>query len=340
MTAHVPTVPLTVRNAPPANARPANAFDRRAAEATGGGDLRGASIRTVQVNIGLRCNLACHHCHVESSPKRTEEMDWPTMEQVLQAARDAGAAVLDITGGAPEMHPHFRRFVEAGRAQGLAVMVRTNLTVLLEDGYADLPEFFRSHRVHLVASLPCYLEANVDRQRGKGVYHESVEAVRRLNDVGYGIDAGLPLDLVYNPGGASLPPPQAALEADYRRELDSRFGIRFTRLLTIANMPIGRFLHDLERQGKADGYMRKLVDAFNPATVDGLMCRHQLHVGWDGTLYDCDFNFALGLPVNPDAPGHISRFDPASFAGRRIATGDHCFGCTAGAGSSCGGALT
>lgn len=327
-------LPLTVIAGPPANA-----FDLRVAE-TPGARLRGASIRTVQVNVGLRCNLACHHCHVESSPKRTEEMDWPTMRLVLDAAHATGARVLDITGGAPEMHPNLRRFVEAGRAMMLHVMVRTNLTILLEDGYEDFPTFFRRHRVHLIASLPCYLPDNVDKQRGRGVYVESVKAIRRLNAVGYGVSPDLPLDLVYNPGTPSLPPPQAPLEEAYRRELAGRFGIRFTRLITITNMAVGRFLHDLARQGKAATYQQKLRDAYNPATLDGLMCRHQLHVGWDGRLYDCDFNFAIGLPVNAtDTPGHIRDFDAGTFLSRRVATGEHCFACTAGAGSSCGGAL-
>lgn len=311
-----------------------NTFDVKA------GPLRAFSIRTVQVNIGLVCNLACHHCHVESSPARKEEMDWPTMQSVLAAARTVGAGTLDITGGAPEMHPHFRRFVQCGREDGLHVMVRTNLTILLEQGYLDLPRFFKSHQVHLVASLPCYLESNVDKQRGRGVYRESIEAIRCLNAVGYGIDPALPLDLIYNPGGPSLPPPQSALQADYQRELDARFGIRFTRLGTITNVPIGRFLHDIQRQGKADAYREKLESNFNPATVEHLMCRHQLHVGWDGRLYDCDFNFAIGLGVNASAGGrHIRDFDPAQYLARTIATAEHCFACTAGAGSSCGGAL-
>ena len=311
-----------------------NPFDDRAAS-----PLTALSIDVVQVNVGLRCNLACHHCHVESGPNRREEMTWETMEQVLAAASRAGAATLDVTGGAPEMHPYFRRFVAAARAQGLAVIDRTNLTILLEPEYKDLPAFFREHQVRLVASLPCYLELNVDKQRGRGVYAESLEAIRRLNALGYGIDPGLPLDLVYNPGGPSLPPPQQALEADYKRELHARFGIRFTRLLTITNVPIGRFRHDLEREGKAAAYAEKLASNFNAATLPGLMCRHQLHVGWDGTLYDCDFNFAIGLPVDDAAQRHVRDFDPARFIRRRVATGPHCFACTAGAGSSCGGAL-
>lgn len=329
-------VRLTVRNVPLRS----NGFDVRVAqEHLHAASLAPASVRTVQVNIGLRCNLACHHCHVESSPKRREQMDWATMTQVLSAARMAGSEELDLTGGAPEMHPHFCDFVRGGRGMGLRVMVRSNLTILLEPDFEHMPGFFRDQEVHVVASLPCYLETNVDKQRGKGVYAESIEAIRRLNALGYGTDDRLPLDLVYNPGGPKLPPPEEALEADYKRELHERFGIRFTRLYTITNMPIGRFLHDLSRDGRDRDYMQLLRDSFNPATVDGLMCRHQLHVGWDGTLYDCDFNFALGLPVNPPACGHVSTFDPEAFLHRRIATGEHCFGCTAGCGSSCGGAL-
>lgn len=318
--------------------RGANEFDRRVAVSEGR-PLSGVSIDTVQANIGLRCNLACRHCHVESGPQRSEEMSWDTMLAVLDAARKAGARRLDVTGGAPEMHPHFRALVAAAREASLHVIVRTNLTILLEAGYEDMPSFFRGHGVHLIASLPCYLEDNVDRQRGRGVYHDSVDAILRLNRIGYGMDSALALDLVYNPGGPSLPPPQDGLEAEYKRELAARFGIVFTRLLTITNVPIGRFQHDLDRQGKATAYVQKLKDAFNPGTLSGLMCRHQLHVGWDGTLYDCDFNFALDLPIDDPGRGHVRDFDPERFVRRMIATGPHCFACTAGAGSSCGGAL-
>jgi radical SAM/Cys-rich protein len=314
-----------------------NVFDRQV-ESAAGRPLDGLSLQTVQVNINLNCNLACHHCHVESSPARTEQMSWQTMTQVLDAARRCGARTLDITGGAPEMHPDFTRFVDAAVAQGLHVMVRTTLTILLQAGYTHLPRYLAERRVHLVASLPCYLESNVDKQRGKHVYRESIDAIAQLNALGYGREVHLPLDLVYNPGGAGLPPPQQALEADYRRELRARFNLHFTRLITITNMPIGRFLHDLERQGKAAGYQQKLRDAFNPATLEALMCRHQLHVGWDGRLYDCDFNYAIALPVN-GAVTHIADFDPQAYRTRTIATGDHCYACTAGCGSSCGGAL-
>jgi radical SAM/Cys-rich protein len=322
----------------PLRIRGASAFDQRVIEAEGK-PLNGLSIDAVQVNIGLRCNLACHHCHVESSPARKEEMSWETMQLVLDAAKTCGAGTIDITGGAPEMHPHFRRFVAAARALQRHVIVRTNLTILLELGYEDLPQFFKDHKVHLIASLPCYLENNVDKQRGRGVYKESIEVIRRLNQIGYGIGPELPLDLVFNPGGPSLPPNQQTLEQAYRRELDQRYGIRFTRLIAITNIPIGRFLHDLHRQGKAEPYLQLLRDSFNPATLDGLMCRHQLHVGWDGTMYDCDFNFALALPVQ-EPKMHVSEFDPKQFLRRRITTGEHCFACTAGCGSSCGGALT
>ncbi len=318
------------------NAPLENRFDQRLG-ASGQQEFSGQSLGTVQVNIGLKCNLACHHCHVESSPKRTEEMSWETMEWVLAVARRAKARTLDITGGAPEMNPQFRPLVIAARQQGLEVMVRTNLTIMLEEGFTDLPEFYAAHGVHLIASLPCYLETNVDRQRGKHVYQESIDVILKLNAKGYGINPHLPLDLVYNPGGPSLPPDQARLETAYRGELSKRFGIQFTKLYTITNLPLGRFLHDLQRQGYAEKYQVLLENAFNPDTLDALMCRHQLHVGWDGSLYDCDFNYALKLPAQ--GRPHIRDFDPATFLARRIATGDHCFGCTAGCGSSCGGSL-
>lgn len=323
-------VPLTIHGS--------TAFDEAVAEVHAA-PLDGLSIGTVQVNITLKCNLACHHCHVESSPKRSEEMTWETMQQVLSAADAAGAGTIDITGGAPEMHPRFRDFVMAARQRGKDVIVRTNLTILLQPGYEQMPAFFREQGVRLVASLPCYLEKNVDKQRGRGVYHDSIEAIRRLNAIGYGVESHLPLDLVFNPGGPSLPPAQASLEGDYKRELANRWGIHFTRLICITNMPIGRFLHDLQRDGRAEEYMSLLKNAFNPATLDGLMCRHQLHVGHDGRLYDCDFNYALAMPVDRQTCGHIADFDPKRFLARRITTADHCFGCTAGHGSSCGGAV-
>ena len=332
MTSSQTTVPLTVRGA--------NAFDEAVGQATGN-LLSGATIETVQVNITLECNLACRHCHVESSPKRTEAMDRQTLEDVLDAARRAGASTIDITGGAPEMSRHFRWFVAAARAQGFHVMVRTNLTILLRDGYEDMPAFYREHGVHLIASLPCYMEENVNRQRGLRVFGESIEVIQRLNAVGYGREAQLQFDLVFNPGGPSLPPPQAQLEADYRNVLKDRFGIAFSKLIAITNLPIGRFQHDLQRDGRGAAYMKLLRDSFNPQTVDGLMCRHQLHIGHDGTLYDCDFNYAIGLTATTDQRDrlHIRDFDPSDWKRRQIATGLHCFGCAAGSGSSCTGAL-
>lgn len=314
-------------------------FNNRVRHETGD-DLRGLSIDTVQVNIGLRCNLACRHCHVKSSPKRTEEMDWPTMQMVLDAVRVSGAKTLDITGGAPEMNPLFRRFVSASSATGVDVMVRTNLTIMLKPGYEDLPQFYRDYRTHLIASLPCYLKENVNRQRGLHVFEESIDVIQKLNAVGYGIESDLPLDLVYNPVGPSLPPAQEQLEADYRHILRERFGIRFTRLIAITNLPIGRFLHDLRRLGRDEEYLTLLRDSFNAATLPGLMCRHQLHIGHDGALYDCDFNYALHLSSHLPAARHLRDFTPARWRDRRIVTGDHCFGCTAGCGSSCNGSLS
>jgi radical SAM/Cys-rich protein len=301
--------------------------------------LYSLKIETLQVNLGLRCNQQCNHCHLEASPHRREMMRWPTMKLVLEAAKRMHCKLIDLTGGAPELNPHFRRFVKALCQKGRQVQVRTNLTVLLEPEMEELPQFFRDHRVQLVASMPCYLEENVCAQRGKGVYEKSIESIKRLNALGYGCNLELPLNLVYNPGGAFLPPPQSALEGDYRRELGQRFGITFTRLLTIANMPLGRFRTELVRKKEEEDYLRLLRTSFNPQTITGLMCRHQISVGWDGTLYDCDFNLALGLSVNHGAPDHIQSFRIEDVWNRRIVTGEHCFACTAGSGSSCGGTL-
>ena len=315
-----------------------NAFERQIAGITGKG-LCSLEIETLQVNLGLRCNQQCMHCHLEASVHRTEMMEWPTMQLVLKAARSAGCHLVDLTGGAPELNLHFRKFVMALRQEGHRVQVRTNLTALLEPGLEDLAGFFQEHQVQLVASLPCYLEENVQAQRGIGVYEKSIAAIKRLNALGYGSASALALNLVYNPGGPFLPPPQKGLEEDYRRELGARFGISFTRLLSITNMPLGRFRAELSRQNLEQDYLQLLRKSFNPQTVAGLMCRHQISVGWDGTLYDCDFNLARGLPVNHGAPDHIQSFRPADLMKRRIVTGEHCFACTAGSGSSCGGAL-
>ncbi|MGD8413603.1 MAG: arsenosugar biosynthesis radical SAM protein ArsS [Candidatus Latescibacterota bacterium] len=314
-----------------------NEFDSKIIQSTGK-PLQAERISIVQVNVGLRCNQKCVHCHVAASPKRREEMSWETMEAVLRVARGIECEQLDITGGAPEINPHFRRFVREARDAELSVQVRTNLTIHLEPGYEDLGAFLAKRKVKLVASLPCYLEENVDRQRGEGVYRGSVEAIRKLNGLGFGREDALALDLVYNPVGPQLPPDQESLEADYRRELRARHGIEFTRLITITNMPIGRFMGELKSRNRAESYKQLLRESFNASTVDGLMCRHQINVDWEGNMYDCDFNLALRLKVNHGMPAHIEDFDPRLHR-RIIETGVHCFGCTAGRGSSCGGAL-
>lgn len=314
-------------------------FDALVTEEGAPGLFSASRLRTLQVNIGLKCNLLCTHCHVNSSPRRKEEMDRDTMEAVLRLAKRAGSEIVDITGGAPEMNPHFKRFVAALRAEGLHVIVRTNLTILREPGYEDIPAFYRKHGIELVASLPCYLEENVDAQRGEGVYRRSIEAIRTLNALGYGVDPDLVLNLVYNPVGPSLPPDQTALEEEYRRELRERFGVEFTVLFTITNVPIGRFRGDLKRRKELEEYMDLLRQSFNPDTVEHLMCRHQVSIGWDGTLFDCDFNLALRWPVDGTGGTNVRDADAGALVHRRIVTGGHCFACTAGSGSSCGGAL-
>ena len=301
--------------------------------------LHGRMIATIQVNVSLRCNQSCLHCHLECSPARREMMDWDTMQAVRAAALRSGASVVDITGGAPELNRHLRGFICELRDAGLDVQLRTNLTVLLERGQEGMIDFLGDHAVRVVASMPCYREENVDTQRGQNAYARSIEVIRRLNAAGYGTEDGLQLNLVYNPAGPSLPPDQLELERDYRRELQDRAGISFTHLLTITNMPLGRFATQLKAENREAEYMQLLAESFNPETVPNLMCRHQVSVGWDGTLYDCDFNLALKLPVNHSEPDHISRFDPALLRSRRIVTGQHCLGCTAGHGSSCGGKL-
>ena len=315
-------------------------FDATLAE-HGQAVLRALRVDTLQVNVGKLCNQTCAHCHVDAGPARTEIMTRETVEAVLDAVRRyPELRAVDITGGAPEMNPHFEYLVEQCRAMGRRVMDRCNLTVFFVRDKQHLPQFLAGHQVEVIASLPCYLEENVDQQRGKGVYGRSIEALRQLNALGYGQDGtGLVLNLVYNPLGPKLPPPQAGLEADYKDELAKRFGIRFNRLYTITNMPISRFLDDLHRAGRYEAYMEQLITSFNPASVDGLMCRNLISVNWDGRLSDCDFNQMLDLPVEGAAPQTIHAFDLALLARRRVVTGMHCYGCTAGAGSSCGGAI-
>lgn len=315
-----------------------NTFDHAVCNVQGEG-LNSGVVRVVQANLGLLCNLSCRHCHVEGSPQRTEVMSLETIQSLLRLVAALPGVQVDLTGGAPEMNPHFRLLVETLRHAGSPVQVRTNLTVFFEADQADTPEFLARHGVQLVASLPCYLDDNVDTQRGNGVYKRSILALRRLNALGYGRQPDLPLNLVYNPGGAFLPPDQKLLEDAYRRELKESHGVDFSRLLTITNMPLGRFLSDLQRAGKAETYQSLLQDHFNRDTLEGLMCRHQVCVAWDGTLSDCDFNSVLGLSLASGLPRHIDSIDPQQLHGRRIVTGEHCFGCTAGCGSSCAGAL-
>ncbi|MBI2375688.1 MAG: arsenosugar biosynthesis radical SAM protein ArsS [Deltaproteobacteria bacterium] len=313
--------------------------------ASGSGVLRRERATTLQVNVGKLCNMACHHCHVEAGPKRTELMSREVAARIVEVLADnPGVGLVDLTGGAPELNPSFRWLVSAARGLGRRVIDRCNLTILFEPGMEDLARFLAEHQVEVVASLPCYQRENVEKQRGKGAFDKSVEGLRVLNALGYGRPgSGLVLDLVYNPVGASLPPAQAELEAAYQRELGRLFGIQFNRLLTITNMPIKRFAHFLERTGKYEAYMSLLVSHFNAATVPGLMCRTLLSVGWDGRLYDCDFNQMLELPLGlgshrpPRTLWQLGSLD--ALEGAWVATGDHCFGCTAGAGSSCGGAL-
>ena len=304
-------------------------------------ELRRAEVATFQVNVGKRCDLACHHCHVEAGPKRTERMDERTAARVTELlAEHPTVGTLDLTGGAPELNENFRTLVREARALGRTVVDRCNLTVLFEPGQEDTAEFLAEQGVSVVASLPCYTPENVDAQRGKRVFERSVAALQKLNALGYAMPgSGLALDLVYNPLGASLPPDQTQLEATYRAQLRGEFGIEFDHLATITNMPIKRFAHALERGGRSEQYMSLLVNHFNPATVPALMCRFLVSVGWDGALYDCDFNQMLELPIGarPQTIWEIGNL--AELERAPIATASHCFGCTAGSGSSCGGAL-
>jgi len=303
-------------------------------------ELRASTIETLQVNLGKLCNQACKHCHVDASPSRTEIMTRETVETVIAVLGQFRFSTLDITGGAPELNPSFRHLVKESRALAIKVIVRHNLTVMFERGQTDLPAFFRDHEVEVVSSLPYFLEQQTDAQRGHGVFQKSIDALHRLNTVGYGVDgSGLVLNLVYNPVGAFLPPSQASIESDFKRELLARYGVSFNQLYTITNMPIKRFLHYLRRSGNEERYMRKLVEAFNPHAVAGLMCRTLVSVDWTGRLYDCDFNQMLELGIAPELPQSIVDFDPMKLSSRRVMTGTHCFGCTAGGGSSCGGAV-
>jgi radical SAM/Cys-rich protein len=307
--------------------------------------IRRGALTTLQVNLGYKCNQACLHCHVNAGPTRTELMTRDTVGAVLDYLRAGRVSTLDLTGGAPELNPHFRFLVEGARGIGIRVIDRCNLTILEEPGMDDLAAFLAGEQVEIIASLPCYLEENVDRQRGKGVFEKSVRSLRHLNALGYGKpESGLVLNLVYNPQGASLPPPQAVLEGEYRRQLGDGFGIEFNKLFTLANMPIQRFGSTLISKGRFNDYMRLLRNAHRQENLESVMCRSLLSVDWQGFVYDCDFNQMLGLPLaiagrRNAIRVHLSELLGRDLAGNAIRVKDHCYGCTAGQGSSCGGAL-
>lgn len=316
-----------------------NRFAARLAD--GHGELRADTVTTLQINVGKRCNQACRHCHVDASPTRTEVMPDDVVDACLDVLeRDPDLETVDITGGAPELHPRFREMVVRARQLGRQVLVRHNLTIQGEDGYGDLPDFFAEHRCEVVCSLPHYTAEATDRQRGRGVYEASIQGLQALNSRGYGRGQGLVLDLVANPVGAFLPPAQGDLERDTREFLESQHGVVFDHLFTITNMPIARFAEWLDRAGLYETYLDKLQQAFNPATIPALMCRSLVSVSWDGRIFDCDFNQMLEMEAGEDGASlTIHGLDTKALAERPIRTADHCFGCTAGAGSSCGGAI-
>ena len=301
--------------------------------------LTSTGIDIFQVNVGKMCNQVCKHCHVDAGPDRKEIMTKETMQQCLDALCGTNISTVDLTGGAPEMNPHFRWFVEELSKLGKKVIVRCNLTIILANPkYNDLPEFFKKHKVEVVSSLPYFAARRTDAQRGEGVFEKSIKALQMLNAVGYGIeDSGLTLDLVYNPTGSFLPSSQASLQATFKKKLSEGFDVKFNNLYAITNIPVSRFLEYLMVSGQYEAYMEKLVHAFNPAAAEGVMCRNTISIGWDGFLYDCDFNQMLELKVVGKTPKHISQFDVEALNNRKIITNQHCYGCTAGAGSSCGG---
>ncbi len=312
-----------------------NRFDQKLAEHEL--TLRRAPLETLQINVGRKCNQACRHCHVDAAPWRTEMMDEPTAHRVGAWITRHRPAVVDITGGAPELSEFFRYFVETSRTAGARVIDRSNLTIIEEPGYGELPAYLAAQNVEVIASLPCYSAANVNQQRGNGVFQKSITALQKLNAAGYG--TRLPLHLVYNPLGAKLPPAQSELEADYKEALRRDFGIVFHQLFAITNQPIARFAEDLRRQGEWEAYMELLAGSFNPATVPGLMCRTTLSVDYQGRLYDCDFNQMLGLGLRHGPARFLWDIAPGELANRSIQTGAHCLACTAGSGSSCTGSL-
>jgi len=310
------------------------------AEAALGAPLTAAGIDVLQLNLGRKCNQTCAHCHVDAGPDRTEDMSREVADRCLEVLARTDIPTVDITGGAPEMAARFEHLVRGARALGRHVIDRCNLSILLAKPYAHLAGFLAENEVEVVASLPHYRAPSTDRQRGDGVFDASIEALRLLNSVGYGRDPRLRLVLVTNPVGAFLPAGQASLEAEWKREMKARYDVDFDALYALANMPISRYLEWLEAGERTGAYMQRLLDAFNPAAVSGVMCRTTLSVGWDGRLFDCDFNQMLELGTDASVPRHIDDFDLEALAARPIVVGRHCFGCTAGAGSSCGGATT
>ena len=304
--------------------------------------LKTSALEIFQINLGKMCNQTCRHCHVDAGPDRKEIMSRQTMELCLQVLKNTEIKIVDLTGGAPELNADFRWFVQEIRKLGKHILVRCNLTIIVANKrFNDLPEFFKEYQVEVVSSLPSFTQDRTDRQRGDGVFEDSVKALQMLNAVGYGQEgSGLILNLVYNPAGAFLPPSQIALEKEYKKELYSRYGILFNQLFAITNMPISRYLDYLLTSGNYEMYMDKLISAFNPTSVKNLMCRTMLSVGWDGYLYDCDFNQMLYLKVSTSNSQHISDFDFEGLKNRDIVIKQHCFGCTAGEGSSCGGSLS
>ena len=303
--------------------------------------LKAQPIEILQVNVGKLCNMTCRHCHVDAGPDRkAENMDLETVNACIEAIKAGGISTLDLTGGAPEMNPHFKHFVTSARELDCHVIDRCNLTILLANGFKDMPEFLAENKVEIVASLPCYLEENADSQRGDGSFQKSITALRTLNELGYGKpDSDLKLTLVYNPVGASLPPAQQGLEVAYREQLRERYDIECSGLLTITNMPISRYLDYLFEENLYENYLKTLVNAFNPTAAEGVMCRQMLSVGWDGRLFDCDFNQMLDMPMSEGQPKHITEVDFQLLSNRTIQTSMHCYGCTAGAGSGCLGAI-
>ena len=304
--------------------------------------LKPVGIDIFQVNVGKMCNQVCKHCHVDAGPDRKEIMTRETMQQILDAMEGMPVKTVDLTGGAPEMNPDFRWFVERLSARGVDIIVRCNLTIILANPkYHDLPEFFKKHRVNVVSSLPSFTARRTDAQRGDGVFGKSIEALKMLNEVGYGMEgSGLKLDLVFNPSGAYLPDDQAILQAEFKSRLKDGYDIEFNDLFTITNLPVSRFLDYLLNSGNYEDYMNELANAFNPMAAEGVMCRNMISIGWDGALYDCDFNQMLELQLEGNSPKHIKDFDWQKVLNREIIINQHCYGCTAGAGSSCGGATT